>query len=137
MSLKSTKSKRIALLLSMILFMTLTPSIVSARVSGIDLVIQNIKFDHSVQTNEEVDFIVYVKNKGTETTQSVSLTVDFGNGVGVGGGGTIRIKPGETRIFNVGTTYRESGKFVVRATVNTDGDVNLENNLKTVVISIK
>jgi len=135
MSLELIKSRKVALLLSMLLFVNLTSGIGLARISGIDLDIQDIKFNHNVETNQTVNFEIFVKNKGTEATQSLSLTFDSGTGGG-GFAAPIIIEPGETRVFTVGTNYRESGKFIVKAIVNTAGDVNSENNYKTATINV-
>ena len=137
MTLKLKKSKKIALLLAMLAFMPLTQSIVLARISGVDLDIQNIKYEYDMETDPMVHFTIFVKNKGTEPTESVSFGFDFGNGIGMGFGGSIVIQPGETKVFTLGATYSESGKFVVEANVNTPGDMNLKNNLETAIINIK
>lgn len=131
------KSGMIVLLLAMLSFMTLATSIGSARISGVDLDIVNIKFKQNSGINQTVNFAILVKNKGTEATQSVGLGIDFGNGVGGGFGAPIVIEPGETRVFTFGTIYKESGKFDVRVTVNTPEDVNLNNNIKTTIVNIK
>ena len=133
MMLKKSK----IVMLAMLSFMVITPNIASARVSGVDLYIQNIKFDHNVEAGQLVDFAIYVKNRGRESTEVMGLTIDFGNGMGMGFGGTIVIKPGETRVFNLGIVYQETGKFVIKASVNTSGDVNLGNNAKTAIIVVK
>jgi len=135
MAFKITKPGRIALLVTMLSFIALTQSIGSARISGIDLDIQNIKYEHDA--DQMVHFSIFVKNKGTESTESVSFGFDFGTGMGMGFAGPIVIKPGETKVFSLGSSYSESGKFVVTANVYTDGDVNLKNNLETAIVNIK
>jgi len=131
------KSGKIALLVAILSFMALTQNIASARISGVDLDIQRIEYDHSAGMNQTVHFTIFVKNKGTEATQSLSVGLDFGNGIGMGFMGPIVIESGQTKTFTVGSTYTESGKFVVRAEVNTLGDVNLRNNFETGIINIK
>jgi hypothetical protein len=137
MNLEITKSRKIALLLAIISCITLTQNIGSATISGVDLDIQTIKFEHNPVIDQMVHFTIFVKNKGTEATQFLSVEFDFGNGVGGGFGGPIVIEPGETKVFTSGTTYSESRKYIVRASVNTPRDVNLKNNYETVVINIK
>jgi len=136
---KLKKSSKIVLFLALVSFMTLTPSIVSAKTSGVDLVIQSIRFTKIAETNQTVNFAVVVKNRGTEATQSLSVGMDFGNGVGGGFAAPIVIESGETKVFGLGAVaYREAGKFVVRASVNAHPeDVNLRNNLKTAIIHIR
>ncbi len=137
MALKLTKQKTIALLMVTLSFMTLAQSVSSARMGGVDLSIQKIKFDHNAETGEMVNFAVFVKNKGTEPTQALGLKFDFGSIGAMGFAAPIVIEPGETRVFNLGTTYMESGKFIVKATVSAHPeDVNLRNNIKTAIINI-
>ena len=137
MSLKLTKSRKIALFFTILLFIPLTQSIGLARINGVDLDIQNIKYEYDTETDQMVNFEIFVKNKGTEATQSLSFKFEFGNGCGMGFMGPVIIKPGETKIFTLGSTYRESGKFVVEASVNAPEDVNIKNNLRTAIINIK
>jgi len=127
---KLTKSSKIVLFLALVSFMTLTPSIVSAKTSGVDLAIQSIRFTKNAETNETVDFAIVVKNRGTEATQAFGLTFDFGSVGGMGFAYPLVIEPGETKVFTLGTTYPEAGKFVVSAYVSSSPeDVNLRNNL--------
>lgn len=139
MTLKLTKSKKIVLFLALVLFMALTPSIVSAKTSGVDLAIQSIRFTKVAETNETVMFSAVVKNRGTEAAQSIGGTIEFGNGMGAGFGAPIVIEPGETKVLGFGgTAYREAGKFVVRITVSSSPeDVNPRNNLKNAIIHIR
>jgi len=130
------RTGHIVLLLAMLSFVALTQDIVQARTSGVDLSIERIRFDHYVRTNQLVEFRVTLKNRGTVATQSLSMTFEDGMG-GLGLAGPIVIKPGETRDFTFGTSFNRPGEFSVKVTVNTGGDVNLKNNVKTVIIHVR
>ena len=81
-------------------FMSLAQNVSSAKTSGVDLVVQKIKFDHNAETNQMVNFAIFVKNRGTEPTQALSLMFDTGSMVGGGFAAPIVMEPGETRVFN-------------------------------------
>jgi hypothetical protein len=130
------RTGHVVLLLAMLSFIALTQDIVQARTSGVDLSIEHIRFDHHVRTNQLVEFKITVRNRGKVATQSLSMTFDDGMG-GSGFAGPIIIKPGQTRDFTFGTSFNKPGEFPVKVTVNTDGDVNLKNNVKTVIIHVR
>ena len=130
------KNSRKALVVLVAFSVILLSPLAFARPNGVDLTIQKISFSHKSEAGQMAYFDVVVKNKGSLPSSNLYLTFDTGNGGGIGIAGPFIIEPGKTLVFGFGTAY-SSGRYVVKAFVNTTGDTNPDNNEKTAKIFVK
>jgi len=102
----------------------------------IDVVVTSISSSPSFATiNQTVNFTAQIRNAGNVNV-TFSENWNFGDGTGVGSAGPMILSPGGVLLRAASHSYNTLGLRTVIYNVTATGDVNLTNNVRTLLINV-